>query len=239
MHTVKRLAVFALGMVIVAVTGRAVMANSSSGQAVATTVRQQSARVLAYNVATPHDAAIPSQALRLRIIANSDSTADQNTKRAVRDAVVVQVAKLVSGAQTEAQAQQIVTTALPQLRATAARVAAQRGYTYAVTAAVGEQPFPTKLYGNQVYPAGNYRALVITLGQGAGQNWWCVLFPPLCFIDIASGDAVPNTAGFPDLPPLEILNIPGPTGRAEPVQVRLATLDYGEEVWKAVRRWLP
>lgn len=190
-----------------------------------------------YDIATPHDAPIPKQAFRLRIIANSDSTADQNVKRAVRDAVVVEVAKLVQGAKTEPEAQARVTAALPQLRQIALNVTRQNGFTYPVRAKVGEAQFPTKLYGNQVYPAGQYKALVITLGQGAGQNWWCVLFPPLCFIDIASGDAVPNTAGFPDLPPLETITMNGPSGQKQQVQVRLATLDYGEEAWKAVKRW--
>ncbi|QSO51055.1 stage II sporulation protein R [Alicyclobacillus curvatus] len=190
-----------------------------------------------YDVATPHDAPIPSQALRLRIIANSDSTTDQNVKRAVRDAVVVEVAKLVSGAKTEQEAQQRVTAAIPKLREIAVQVTRKNGYSYPVKAMVGKAPFPTKLYGNQVYPAGEYKALVITLGKGQGANWWCVLFPPLCFIDIASGDAIPNTAGFPDLPPLETISINGPTGQPEQVQVRLAVLDYGEEAWKAVKRW--
>ncbi|KPV42859.1 hypothetical protein AN477_15820 [Alicyclobacillus ferrooxydans] len=191
----------------------------------------------AYDVATPHDAPIPQQAFRLRIIANSDSTQDQNVKRDVRNAIVIEVAKLVHGAKTEPEAQARVTAALPKLRAIALKVTRQHGFTYPVKAMVGKAPFPTKLYGNQVYPAGEYKALVITLGKGQGQNWWCVLFPPLCFIDIASGDAVPNTAGFPDLPPLETISINGPTGQPEKVQVRLAVLDYGEEAWKAMMHW--
>jgi stage II sporulation protein R len=191
----------------------------------------------AYDIATPHDAPIPKQAFRLRIIANSDSTQDQNVKRAVRDAVVVEVAQLVQGANTEPEAQSRVTAALPKLRQIALQVTRQNGFTYTVTAKVGEAEFPTKLYGNEVYPAGQYKALVITLGQGQGQNWWCVLFPPLCFVDITSGDAVPNTAGFPDLPPLETISLKGPNGQTQPVQVRLASLDYGAEAWKAVQRW--
>lgn len=191
-----------------------------------------------YDVATPHDAPIPKQALRLRIIANSDSTADQDTKRAVRDAVVVQVAKIVSGSTSEAEAEQRVLARLPELKQTAIDVAKSRGYNYPVKAMVGKAQFPTKLYGNQVYPAGTYRALVITLGKGQGANWWCVLFPPLCFLDIADGDAIPNTAGFPDLPPLETLTMQGPNGGTQKVQVRLAVLDYGEEAWKALKRVL-
>ncbi|MCL6454671.1 MAG: stage II sporulation protein R [Alicyclobacillus sp.] len=208
-------------------TQAAAPSTSSTGTAAGT----------ALDIATPHDTPIPTDALRLRIIANSDSTVDQDTKRAVRDAIVMQVAQLVQNAKSEQQAQEIVTRALPQLLATARQVTQARGAHYAVRGVVGEEPFPTKLYGNQVYPAGDYQALVITLGRGQGQNWWCVLFPPLCFIDIADGDAVPNTAGFPDLPPLETLNLPGPDGTVQPVQVRLAALDYGEEAWKALKHW--
>jgi stage II sporulation protein R len=92
------------------------------------------------------------------------------------------------------------------------------------------------VYGDQVYPAGTYEALRITLGSGEGQNWWCVLFPPLCFVDITEGDAVPNTGKFPDLPPLETIQVPGQDGTQKDVQVRLALLDYGEMAWKAVQR---
>ena len=190
-----------------------------------------------YNVATPHAAPIPKSALRLRIIANSDSTGDQAVKREVRDAVVIQVAKLVAGVKTASEARQRVEAALPQLRQTALRVTRTDGYRYPVTANVGTVPFPTKVYGNMVYPAGNYEALRIVLGTGQGQNWWCVLFPPLCFVDIADGDAVPNTAGFPDLPPLEVLQVPGTDGHDHSVQVRVAALDYGEEAYRAVKNW--
>ncbi|SFU64210.1 stage II sporulation protein R [Alicyclobacillus macrosporangiidus] len=188
-----------------------------------------------YNPAEPHAAPIPQDALRLRILANSDSPQDQALKREVRDAVVVQVARLVAGSKDAAEARQRVQAALPDIQRTAADVARQHGYGYPVRADVGVVPFPTKLYGNQVYPAGNYEALRITLGAGQGQNWWCVLFPPLCFVDIADGDAVPNTGEFPDLPPLEVIDMPTMDGGTAQVQVRLASLDYGEELWRWVK----
>ncbi|MNE72572.1 Stage II sporulation protein R [compost metagenome] len=64
------------------------------------------------------------------------------------------------------------------------------GKSYSYTVELGVVPFPTKLYGGKVYPAGDYEALRITLGEGDGKNWWCVLFPPLCFVDAGSGDAL-------------------------------------------------
>lgn len=230
------------GNTTAALSGQTAAAAAGAGASSASSASGQSQTTLgfttdAYDVATPHDTPIPKDALRLRIIANSDSTADQTVKRDVRNAIVVEVAKLVSGATTEQQAQQRVTAALPKLREIALHVTRTNGFSYPVKAMVGAALFPTKLYGNLVYPAGKYKALVITLGKGQGANWWCVLFPPLCFIDIASGDAIPNTAGFPDLPPLETLSITDQTGKPEKVQVRLAILDYGEEAWKAVKTW--
>ncbi|MCL6637099.1 MAG: stage II sporulation protein R [Alicyclobacillus sp.] len=189
-----------------------------------------------YDVSAPHAAPIPAEALRLRVVANSDSPADQALKLRVRDAVVRTVAGVVAGAQSAADARARVQRALPQIQAAAAAVVAQAGVSYGVRTDVGPVPFPTKVYGNQVYPAGTYEALRVTLGAGRGQNWWCVLFPPLCFIDLADGSAVPNTGGFPDLPPLTTVSVPGPDGRPQPVQVRLAVLDYGEELWRALQR---
>jgi stage II sporulation protein R len=62
--------------------------------------------------------------------------------------------------------------------------------TYGSQVEMGLIPFPTKLYGNRLYPAGDYEGLLITLGAGQGENWWCVLFPPLCFVDFGSGEAL-------------------------------------------------
>lgn len=223
---IKRLLLFLIVMVGIVGFGRVAFANQlPSGQKM-------------YNVAVPHDAPIPHSALRLRIIANSDSNADQATKRAVRDAVVFKVAQLLKNANSPQQAKAIVTKNLPELQQIALDVVRKRGYQYPVKANVGIVPFPTKIYGNQVYPAGNYEALRIILGQGKGQNWWCVLFPPLCFVDIADGDAVPNTAGFPDLPPLETIRVPSIQGGTTEVAVRILALDYGEEFWKTAKTWL-
>ncbi len=190
------------------------------------------------DVAEPYDTPIPNQALRLRIIANSDSVADQELKRKVRDAIIVKVGNLLHGVKTEQAAQKIVAENVTDLNRLAVSVISQSGFHYAVHSVVGQVPFPTKIYGNMVYPAGTYEALRIVIGNGQGQNWWCVLFPPLCFVDIASGDAVPNTGGFPDLPPLETLSIPGTSGEPEKVQVRVAMLDYGEELLKGAGHWL-
>ncbi|WP_258111071.1 stage II sporulation protein R [Alicyclobacillus sp. SP_1] len=188
-----------------------------------------------FNPAVPHNAPIPKEALRLRIIANSDSPADQQLKREVRNAIVLQVGQWMHGVTSSTEARDIVESHVAELQSIALHVVREHGFHYGVQTAVAKVHFPTKIYGNQIYPAGRYEALRIILGKGQGANWWCVLFPPLCFVDIAEGDAVPNTGSFPDIPPLEVLRMMGPNGKMEKVQVRIAALDYGEELWHTIK----
>nr|WP_283163320.1 stage II sporulation protein R [Sporolactobacillus mangiferae] len=135
---------------------------------------------------------IPQNAIRLRILANSDSPADQTIKRQVRDAVNADITEWVKDLKTSDQARQVIRAHLPELKRTVAGSLkrARASGTYKVK--LGKANFPTKMYGNFVYPAGRYDALVITLGDGRGANWWCVLFPPLCFLDFSNSDAVAN-----------------------------------------------
>lgn len=132
---------------------------------------------------------IPQEAIRLRILANSDSPMDQVVKRLVRDEIVKAMNSWVTGPQTIEEARQSIIAHMPEIERITEEVLQSRGFDYGSSAELGMVPFPTKMYGNEVYPAGDYEALRITLGEGAGQNWWCVLFPPLCFIDAASGEA--------------------------------------------------
>ncbi|GLX70104.1 stage II sporulation protein R [Paenibacillus glycanilyticus] len=132
---------------------------------------------------------IPQESIRLRILANSDAPADQAVKRVVRDAIVKAMDNWVTGPQTIEEARQTVRDHMGEIESIVADVLASRGFDYSYKAELGMVPFPTKMYSNEVYPAGNYEALLVTLGEGQGQNWWCVLFPPLCFIDAATGEA--------------------------------------------------
>lgn len=226
----KRLIIFLVIAAVFVLFGRTAMANiQANNSAEASQASQQT-----YEVGTPTAAPIPKDALRLRIIANSDSAADQALKLEVRDVIVVKVAGLLKNAKNVNQAKAIVTAHVAQLQALAQQVVRAHGFRYDVKANVGMVPFPTKIYGDKVYPAGNYEALRFIIGKGQGQNWWCVLFPPLCFIDLADGDAVPNTAGFPDLPPIETLNVQTADGKSTKVQVRLLSADLGEELWKSI-----
>ncbi|MDD9271985.1 stage II sporulation protein R [Paenibacillus sp. GCM10023248] len=137
---------------------------------------------------------IPEESIRLRILANSDSAQDQALKREIRDAIIARMQEWVVGPQSLEEARAVVTAHLPEFDALVGQMIEERGYRYTHTVELGQVPFPTKMYGNQVYPAGDYEALRVTIGSGEGQNWWCVLFPPLCFVDSVSGEAVAAAA---------------------------------------------
>ncbi|WP_139491065.1 stage II sporulation protein R [Brevibacillus dissolubilis] len=133
---------------------------------------------------------IPTESIRLRILANSDSMQDQWLKREVRDAIIANMNNWVTDIQSFDEAREVVKNRLPELQEIVEETIRDRGFSYEATVDFGAVPFPTKLYGSYVYPAGEYEALRVRIGEAKGQNWWCVLFPPLCFIDMSNGDAV-------------------------------------------------
>jgi stage II sporulation protein R len=138
---------------------------------------------------------IPDEAIRLRILANSDLDGDQNVKRLVRDEVNKEITNWVSNLTSQDEAKAVIKEGLPQLQKIAEDVIAAEGMDQSVKVEFGKVDFPTKLYGQYLYPAGEYEAVLITLGKGEGANWWCVLYPPLCFLDFSTGNAVRST-GF-------------------------------------------
>jgi stage II sporulation protein R len=140
---------------------------------------------------------IPEDSIRLRILANSDSVSDQLVKREIRDAIVAEMngwVEELNDPQSLDQAREIITIHMEDLNRLVGQELNNRGISYSYNVELSVVPFPTKLYGGTVYPAGEYEALRVTLGAGRGQNWWCVLFPPLCFIDSGSGDAIAQSA---------------------------------------------
>lgn len=118
--------------------------------------------------------------IRFHVIANSDSEADQALKLAVRDRVLEQAEGLYPQNATLSQAQAALEGHLGALAAAGRAVVEEKGYDYPVTAQLEESWFPTKEYEGFALPAGKYTALRVTIGEGRGQNWWCVAFPPLC-----------------------------------------------------------
>lgn len=182
--------------------------------------------------ATQTAATIPDQAIRLRILANSDQAQDQWLKRKVRDAIIENIKTWKQRPKHITDARQIITSKLPQFQQIAEQTLAKHGANQSVKVDFGQVPFPTKLYGDQVYPAGNYEALRVTLGEGKGDNWWCVLFPPLCFIDMSNGDAVPEPSKQPVLSASLAKQKQAPAKEESSVQVRFFLVDKGMELLK-------
>lgn len=132
---------------------------------------------------------IPDEAIRLRILANSDSDEDQALKRLIRDEVNDEITKWVDDLTSIDVARTIIQDRLKDIEAIIADVLKRQKIDENFTVDFGNVDFPTKMYGNYIYPAGEYEAILITIGDGKGANWWCVLFPPLCFLDFSNGEA--------------------------------------------------
>lgn len=126
-------------------------------------------------------AALADRVLRLHVIANSDSAADQALKLAVRDRILAETEDLLAQGLTVEEARAALTERLGELAAAGAETVGENGYDYSVTASLEDGVwFPTKTYTDFALPAGNYTALRLVIGEGKGRNWWCVVFPPLC-----------------------------------------------------------
>ncbi|MEI2319188.1 stage II sporulation protein R [Bacillus paramobilis] len=134
---------------------------------------------------------IPKEAVRLRILANSDSDKDQTLKRKVRDEVKAQIDGWVADLTSFEEARKVIQSHIPEIEKTVENTLKQEGSKDSFQVKFSKNvKFPTKVYGNFIYPAGEYEAVLITIGEGEGANWWCVLFPPMCFLDFSSGTAV-------------------------------------------------
>lgn len=125
--------------------------------------------------------------IRFHVLANSDSPADQALKLKVRDQIMKEMSDSLKNVKSIEESRVIISKELDHIQAVAAQVVAENQENYAVTVALEKQTFPTRKYGNLIFPAGDYEALRVIIGEGQGQNWWCVMFPPLCFIDVKSG----------------------------------------------------
>ena len=127
-------------------------------------------------------AGIRREVLRLHVIANSDSARDQSAKLRVRDALLLAGADLFDGSVDTAQAQAVLIPRKEELERRAKKTLEALGLDYPVRIEIGEAYFPTRTYeaAGVTLPAGRYQAVRVLLGRGGGQNWWCVMFPPLC-----------------------------------------------------------
>lgn len=120
---------------------------------------------------------IPDNAIRFRVIANSDSESDQKLKLEIKDKVENELYKLIGDAKNIEEARSIIKSNLTEIDKILSK------YNVAYDISYGNNFFPEKTYKGINYNSGNYESLVITVGEGLGKNWWCVLFPPLCLLD--------------------------------------------------------
>ena len=129
---------------------------------------------------------IESSVFRLHVIANSDSKEDQDLKYIVRDNILTYINE-ISNASTKEEVIEIARNNIDTIKQIAQETVYENGYNYSVNIKIGNFAFPTKQYGDISLPAGFYDALRVEIGSASGQNWWCVMFPPLCFVDVSSG----------------------------------------------------
>ena len=126
------------------------------------------------------EAEIYDNVIRLHVLAESDSGEDQALKLKVRDAVIAEGEALLANATDKEQAQQILQASLDRIREAAQNAVYREGSQAAVSVALGKESYPTRRYEAVALPAGEYLSLQVKIGEAQGQNWWCVLFPPLC-----------------------------------------------------------
>ncbi|MBO3443946.1 stage II sporulation protein R [Clostridium sp. CCUG 7971] len=125
--------------------------------------------------------------IRFHVLANSDSDKDQELKLKVRDAIIQYLQPKLIKSSSIKESEKIIKNEYRQLEKISKNIINENGYSYDVKVGIEYTNFPTKQYSNIVLPAGEYKALRIIIGDGQGRNWWCVMFPPLCFVDDKSG----------------------------------------------------
>lgn len=138
----------------------------------------------------------PDNLIRLHIIPNSDAPVDQALKHQVRRAIIQTMTPQFKDVRNVNEARRLVDANLGRIKAVAARQVALAGQNYGVAVYHGRFLFPERTYGRLTLPAGEYEAVRIVLGAGRGQNWWCVLFPPLCMVNVTAQEtAIPAATG--------------------------------------------
>lgn len=131
---------------------------------------------------------ISSKLIRFHVIANSDDKIDQGLKLKIRDAVLKYVSPKLKDCKDIEESRKIINNEDKNIKGISESIIKENGFKYSVATALSQEYFPVKTYGNITLPQGKYEAYRIIIGTGTGQNWWCVMFPPLCFVDITKGN---------------------------------------------------
>ncbi len=143
--------------------------------------------ICAYNYAYAISTDLSETVFRLHVIANSDSTEDQNLKYKVRDNIINYMKDLCMNCSSKQDVIECVQNNINKFQNLAQQTVYDNGYNYPVNVKIGNFKFPTKTYGDISFPSGEYDALRIEIGSAKGKNWWCMLYPSLCFVDASSG----------------------------------------------------
>lgn len=138
-------------------------------------------------------ASLAENTIRFHVRANSDTVIDQNLKMKVKDAVVSYIYRRTGDFASAAETSLFITRHNDKIKNIAQKVIDENGFNYTVKSSFGTDSFPTKTYGDIIYPKGEYTSYTLSIGKGKGHNWWCVLYPPLCFVDTSTG-VVPDTS---------------------------------------------
>lgn len=131
---------------------------------------------------------IEDKLIRFHVIANSDSDEDQAVKLKVRDKVIEYISNELKDAKDINEARITLNDNIEEISNIAKSVLEENNFNYEVNTMISRENFPDKVYGNYLFPQGNYEAFRIVIGNGEGHNWWCVMFPPLCFVDETKSD---------------------------------------------------
>lgn len=126
---------------------------------------------------------VADKLIRFHVIANSDSEEDQALKLKVRDKIIDKMSIKLESVESLDDAREILNSSIEEVNSIAKEVIAEEGFDYDVKTMLSNENFPDKIYGDYIFPQGNYEAYRVIIGDGMGQNWWCVMFPPLCFVD--------------------------------------------------------
>ncbi len=126
---------------------------------------------------------IAKEIIRFHVLANSDSDEDQQLKLKVKGDVVEALAPILKDATTVEEARSLLSSNLELIKSAAQKTVGENGYSYPVSVTFEKTYFPLKIYGEFIFPPGTYEALRVQIGEAKGKNWWCVMFPQLCFID--------------------------------------------------------
>lgn len=127
---------------------------------------------------------IAKEIIRFHVLANSDSLEDQALKLKVKNGIINMLSNELDNSKSKSETKEMLIKNIPNIKERALEIIKENGYNYPVSVSISNSYFPTKVYGDVSLPAGEYEALKIEIGNAKGQNWWCVMFPPLCFVDV-------------------------------------------------------